>query len=293
MQKLLSPYLAAAILFLGMGGSALAQPAQRVRFSGGTVTVVADNAPAAELLAEWGGSGAEVLGGEQLAERRVTLNLVNVPEEQALQAILGPDFSFGATQGPAGPGSRFARIVVLKAFRNPVKAQPDEHAPPEARFSYIAPAHAVSTGDVFLSDVVPVPPMRVGPMPDPETLFDYVGPQKTKLKFPGSEAAGGAQIERNTAGPTVEPESRFGYFMSSKALPPTKPAASPAKVPAAEEPAAAPEPRTQVEPTAARPKPASATPCATTQRKRADTRPDPAPPCSAKSPLPRGTGSNR
>jgi hypothetical protein len=187
----------------------------RVEFTGGTVTVLAQNARAADLLQEWSREGnVEVTGTDLLSERRVTLNLVGVPENEALEAVVGPGYSFmGAVKKTLASGtSRFSRIVVKVAASVTPEPLPSSSAPPEARFAYPKLGHAVSANDVLLTDAPTRSPSMAGTMPDPEAVFDYTAPQAGKLRDLRGELTGAVGAARPDVSSSLQdPEAVFEY----------------------------------------------------------------------------------
>lgn len=105
---------------------AAAQQTMALQFSGGQVTLNAQNVPVRAILAEWARlGGATIVNGERVAGPPVTLELTGVPERQALDIVLRSVAGYIVAPRRAGsPGlSTFDRIVILPtsaAPRNPV-----------------------------------------------------------------------------------------------------------------------------------------------------------------------------
>ena len=88
----------------------------------GRVTLVVEDVPVREILAEWARIGqTKVVNGEKLTGAPVTLQLIDVPEEQALKTLLRSASGYvAAPRGTPLPGaSRFDRILILVSSRRP------------------------------------------------------------------------------------------------------------------------------------------------------------------------------
>ena len=85
--------VAAAALILGVPAASDAvrsRYAIKIAFADGRVSLVAEEAPASDVLAEWSRYGkTEVLGAELVERKLVTAMLEDVSEGEALDAILG------------------------------------------------------------------------------------------------------------------------------------------------------------------------------------------------------------
>jgi hypothetical protein len=108
--------VAAAVgLFLAV---ALPVPAQQVSVSmnDGRVTLVADNAPLWMVLSEWARVGrTNIVNGEKLVGLPVTLQLVDVPEAQALETLLrnAPGYVVAPRATDIPGASRYDRILIM------------------------------------------------------------------------------------------------------------------------------------------------------------------------------------
>lgn len=113
-----------AILVLLLPGVAAAGPVT-VRFEGGYVTLSATNAPVRDVLAEWARHGqTRFVNAEKVPGGAVTLELVHVPEKQALEVLLRSASGYVAAPrtSMAGGLSSFDRIVVMPASSAPPPA---------------------------------------------------------------------------------------------------------------------------------------------------------------------------
>jgi hypothetical protein len=213
--------VAVAAILYGASASAAGQTTQaRVEFAGGTVTIVAEDTAATDLLQLWAVAGkTEVKRPDPLSQRRVSLNLVGVPEDEALEAVLGQAYAFMGRlkQGAVEGTSRFSQITVTP--RGPHQRDPGNSPalPPEARFAYTPPGHTLSTPDVQLTGALPVSRVTGG-AGDPETWMEYSGPQAAKLRDPRGEMTGAVGTFRpNLPSQTREPETLFEYSIPRRA----------------------------------------------------------------------------
>lgn len=111
--------LLCALLVCVCGGPSLAISAPNdvvVTIRDGRASVTARNAAVTDVLAAWSqAGGTTILNGEALRESRLTVQLVDVPEEEALDVILRPASGYVARQRAAvGAGeSRFDRVAII------------------------------------------------------------------------------------------------------------------------------------------------------------------------------------
>ena len=113
----------------------------------GRVTLVAQNAPIQDILAEWARIGqTTIVNGERLTGSPLTLQFFDVPEEQALETLLrsASGYVVAPRATPIPRASRFDRIFILVSsgrpspravsaptprVLQPAQGQPDENAP--------------------------------------------------------------------------------------------------------------------------------------------------------------------
>ena len=100
--------VAAAALILGVPAASDAGESRyaiKIAFADGRVSLVAEEAPASEVLAEWSRYGkTEVLGAELLERKLVTVMLEEVSEGEALDAILGRGVAYLTVPRRPEPG---------------------------------------------------------------------------------------------------------------------------------------------------------------------------------------------
>jgi hypothetical protein len=124
MRKL---FLLATFVF-GLGASAWAEPGQlQLTINSGRVTLIADQVPVRTILQEWARLGqSKIVNGEKVPGPPLTLRLIDVPEEQALDIVLRSASGYLAAPRAMqiANASRFDRIFVLPTSR------PSSTAPP-------------------------------------------------------------------------------------------------------------------------------------------------------------------
>lgn len=86
----------------------------------GRVTLIADNVPVRTILQEWARLGqSKIVNGEKVLGAPVTLRLIDVPEDQALDIVLRSASGYLAAprEVQMANASRFDRIVILATSR--------------------------------------------------------------------------------------------------------------------------------------------------------------------------------
>ena len=112
--------LAALGLLIAVAAPAAAQSAVNLEFKDGRVKLVTENAPVSAILAEWAKRGrTTIVNGERIPGAPTTLQLVDVPEREALEIVLrGASGYMVAERETAVAGtSAFDRIYVLPTSR--------------------------------------------------------------------------------------------------------------------------------------------------------------------------------
>jgi hypothetical protein len=149
---------------LAAAAPAAAQRPVLLQFDGGRVTLRAENAPVRMILAEWARlGGALVVNGEKVIGAPVTLELVGVPEKEALDIVLRRAVAgyvlTGRRAGTHG-ASAFDRILIVPASTVPAPV----------------PATAPSAIAAGTRQPVPLPPMLAR---RPELGVEGVPPPRT------------------------------------------------------------------------------------------------------------------
>jgi hypothetical protein len=170
--------LFAGALLLVFASAATAQSVT-VEFNNGQVSLRAQNAPIRAILAEWARrGGATIVNGERVTGAPVTLELIGIPERQALDIVLRSVAGYMLAPRRAGTtgASMFDRILILPTSAAPRPAPPTA-APPSA---FGAPRPLVPQPQVLRQ-----PPQAAAPVDDPSDDAD----QDTVTEVPTPRAA--------------------------------------------------------------------------------------------------------
>src|SRR5262245_33647825 len=111
---------AAVGLLCVVAGPASAQSAVNLEFKNGHVKLVTENAPISMILAEWAKRGrTTIVNGERIPGAPATLQLVDVPERDALEIILrgASGYMLAERETQVAGASAFDRIYVLPTSR--------------------------------------------------------------------------------------------------------------------------------------------------------------------------------
>ena len=118
---------------------ASAASAGDLRFSlaNGRATIVADDVPVRLILAEWARVGkTTIVNADKLAGPAVTLQLIDVPEQQALETLLRSASGYVVAQRATyvAGASMFDRVLIMPTSRPPavsaIAPPPSFNAPP-------------------------------------------------------------------------------------------------------------------------------------------------------------------
>src|SRR5258708_2013069 len=111
----IGPLLAVGVQALLLSSSS-ASAEVALTIQDGRVTLVAKDATLRQILTEWARVGqTKIVNAERVPGGPLTLQLTNVPEEQALETLLRPLSGYVAAPRAAGGAnlSRFDRILVM------------------------------------------------------------------------------------------------------------------------------------------------------------------------------------
>jgi hypothetical protein len=161
--------LAAGVLMLLVGASAVHAQAVTVEFVNGQVNLRAQNATARAILAEWARrGGTTIVNGDRIAGAPLTLELTGVTERQALDIVLRGVAGYMLAPRRAGTSgvSMFDRILILPTSVAPRAAGPAPTPSPAA----LGAARPV----VPQPRIVRQPPPVAVPQPEPEDAADDV-----------------------------------------------------------------------------------------------------------------------
>jgi hypothetical protein len=167
--------IAGLLLVLVCSVTAGAAPAVEVSLGNGRASVRATNASLPQILDAWARAGRViVINGTTLPHAPMTLDLVDVPEREALRTILRSASGYMAVERKVAVlnASLFERIVIVPGGRPPqAPAAPFSVPPPPMPPSFPA-AEPDATGAVRLLDETgrPVPDDQDGAPPPPPVV---------------------------------------------------------------------------------------------------------------------------
>lgn len=188
MQKLFRTVLsAAALLWLALPAAA---GELTVKIADGRATVVARDVPLRQVLDEWARVGnTKIVNGEKLAGGPVTIELIDVPEKDALDILLRS--AAGYLMGPRRPGtagaSQYDRVMILATSRPPAQSPTPAPAPfNRAIMRELPPQPPPDDDEGEPEDQGPVPPPGMIEAEHPNAPTPYPGPGA----MPGMPPAG-------------------------------------------------------------------------------------------------------
>lgn len=187
---------------IGVVASLLASPVAfadvKLTMKDGKVTLVAKDVTVKQILTEWARIGqTKIVNLEKIPGGPITVELVDVPEAQALDVLLRSMAGYMAAPRSAGVTnlSNFDRIVVMPtstpprasaAPSTPTFQQPQFAQPPQPADDDDDQRPAAPNG--------PIPNQNRGPIfntvPQPQVVNPQIGPNGQPL-FPGAQGAGG------------------------------------------------------------------------------------------------------
>lgn len=136
----------------------------KLSMDGGRVTLIAQEVPLRQILTEWSRIGrTQIVNADKLAGPPLTLQLVDVPERQALDILLRSASGYVAAQrAVAEPGaSVFDRVMILPTSRAPTQSV---SAPPPPAFNRPMMAQPMPADeDEEQADTPVMPPGAVPP----------------------------------------------------------------------------------------------------------------------------------
>jgi hypothetical protein len=203
----------AAFLTLALPGSARAQV--QLSMHDGLVSLSARDATVRQILAEWATVGqAQIVNAERIAGGQVTLQLVDVPELEALEIILRPVSGYIAAprRTVAGNLSRFDRILITPTS-NPINTPVSRPAPAQQAFPVFQQfQQPVDDDDDQPAPNAPPPAPPLGQprnVPVPTFPPQLVPPMQQQIAQPGDPPPAGESVPPAQYAPTPGPSSTF------------------------------------------------------------------------------------
>jgi hypothetical protein len=219
--------LTAVLLLVVCAAPARAQQAIKLEFNNGRVSLNAQNAPLRAILAEWARlGGATIVGGDRVAGAPVTLELVAVPERQALDTLLRTVAAYLLAPRRAGSvgASTVDRILILPtstAPRNPAPAPAANALPGPPRPAFPRPPVIMNPGEPDVDDNDPDSPADLVAQPrvvrPPQTLPGGAGGIMVPVPVPEPDGADNEPVVIGGSAPTAG--NPFGVPAGSSARP--------------------------------------------------------------------------
>jgi hypothetical protein len=188
MQKFFRCIVMAALI----GGSAATAYASELQLTiaNGRVTLVATDVPVRQILSEWARVGqTQIVNGEKVVGPNVTLQLVDVPEAEALDIVLrsAAGYMVAPRTAAAAGNSSFGRIMILATSRPPAAtAVAQTPAPFNTRQALPQPQPVPVDDDAGEpSDQGVVPPPGMMPQPNVQSQPGMPVQQPMVQPYPG------------------------------------------------------------------------------------------------------------
>jgi hypothetical protein len=180
MTKLFRFMMMAAV---AIGSASVASAGElKLSIANGRVTLVAQDVPVRQILAEWSRvGGTTFVGGEKLITPNVTLQLTDQPEREALEILLRSAAGYVASQRAqiVATASVFDRIMILPTSRPPAFSA---SAPPP---SFSRPMPQPQPDDDEPVEPVPLAPPQGPPGSNIQQQPGMPGQQPQTLTKPG------------------------------------------------------------------------------------------------------------
>jgi hypothetical protein len=215
----------------GLSASAAAAGDLKLSIANGRVTLMAQDVPVRQILAEWARVGkTTIINADKIVGPSVTLQLVDQPEREALEILLrtGQSPVAGYVAAPrsvvALDASQYDRIMILPTSRPPAFTA---SAPPPPQFS--RPPQPVNDDDQPVGDIAPMVPPQAPPgitYPGQNVPGQNVPPQQMQPQnVPGQPQMAPGQPPQPSQQPTTAP--RPGMLPTVPGVQPTNPYGTP------------------------------------------------------------------
>jgi hypothetical protein len=180
----------------------------RLTMQNGRVSLVAKDVTVRQILAEWARVGqTKIVNMERVPGGPVTLELINVPEAQALEVLLRTLSGYITAPRPveAANLSRFDRIILMPTL---AAARPVTSSPPPPVFQQAPQFQPPQVADDDAEDQkpapnVPVPAAPRGPVFNSFPQPQVVNPQTAPMVQPGMPQM--PQVPNQAAPPVASP----------------------------------------------------------------------------------------
>jgi hypothetical protein len=189
MQKLFR--CAVVSIVLGMGTASFAAPGDlKLTLGDGRVTLIAQDVPLRQILAEWARIGkTTIVNADKLTGPSMTLQLVDRPEREVLEVLLrsASGYIAAAREVNIAGASQFDRVMILATSRGPVGVAATT-TPQPARFT---PPMPTDDDEPIEPSVINNQPVGVQSLPNaaPQMVPGFQNPPPV----PGQLAPGQAQ----------------------------------------------------------------------------------------------------
>lgn len=156
----------------------------QLTLSNGRATLIATDVPVRQILAEWARiGGTTVVNGERVLGPNLTLQMVDRPEREVLDAVLRSAAGYVAAPRSASVAnlSVYDRILILPTSQapafNPAAASTPTFTPPPRQMPMPVDDDPVEQPNVVPPGAVPVPP---GAIPQPQMPQQQIQPPATQ-----------------------------------------------------------------------------------------------------------------
>ena len=164
-----------------------------VKIANGRATIIAKDVPVRQILAEWAKVGdTKIMHGEKVPGGPVTLELIDVPEKDALDVLLRTAAGYIAAPRPANlaGASQYDRVIVLATSRAP------------AATTSLTPPPFGNRAGVQVPPQPQLPPDDDGdPGEQGPTAPPIMGPNGPMQAFPGAPAGAAVGPNGQIVGP--------------------------------------------------------------------------------------------
>ncbi len=209
MRKLFWRVLLASALGAATSASAVAGEL-KLSIGNGRVTLIAQDVPLRQILTEWARIGqTRFVNADKLTGPALTLQLVDVPEKQALDIVLHTASGYMAAPRPAGTAgaSMYDRIMILPTSRPPAvsaSATPPPFTRPPMPQPQPQPVDD-DDGEPRDQGVVAPPNMMPQGLPQPGMMPPTNVPGQPPQPYPGMLPQPGQQVPAGQQVPMTAP----------------------------------------------------------------------------------------